>query len=653
MANISSFHPDFPGTNQVPAEQAQVQMTVCPDWHSLNRSYRLRGSTDASSHKTYFQPKMMVTVDPTAFFHVKQNEIVWCLKKDLIGTNIATAAFHATNKSKMLRVRSSFNNYIFPPEIQILINYLSGLKNHCNEKYIAEIVANAIMPLGFSKSEFSFQDRALAGVDQPLEINCGGTVLAFVRDSEDSLRVETKARIAVPTPSQWNNSTKFYKDRENVQGKITLYLQSLSVNKDKRKLESIFAGFFGNDTMRVESRLKHIIDCGHTSIQPLYAIPVFFHNLVSTIVIDTYQRGISTGFLKLNNKFKYAHILQAFKDLLPIFGDIPQPAFSTLVAMVFENIKDESEMISLLVVAAINRIEGIGFTDEMIVNEASRAYIRVGKPADPDQHQTMMRALKLFNNYHLDIKLKTNSDFVSNNGYDESDWDKILSSYGDEALDWTDIFYFTSIDKKPLQTEDHRVLHNGQIGMFGDYELDVLHDPLVGWHNIPEEKLMDKRHDAAMNFTTIASQIFNLTIPCESRVSSGDALAAEGHLFRHRKNPEAATIIQDCTNKAHRFSLEICKSLLSEILPTDQREVYRTGYDRQKDSNAAMVIDHFQNFTFDHRTMLGRISESLSEVFSCFTEGVADFYLNDKMKAVMSVIEPNVRGNRAVAYLKQ
>ena len=643
---------DFPGTNAIPAEQAQVQMTVCPNWHDLVKSYKLRGTSDTTAPLTYFQPKSTLQIDPVEYFHIKQNEIVWCLKKDLIGTNIATSAFHPTNKSKVLKVRSSFNNYVFPPEIQLLINYLSSGRNHCNEKYISEVVASAIMPLGFSKSQFTFIDRAMSGVDMLLEINCGGTIQAYVRDPDDSLRVETKCRIAVPTPTLWNNTSKFYKDREHIQGKINLYLQSMTANKDKKRLESIFQGFFGNDSMRVESRLKHIIDCGHASMQPLYGIPVFFVNLVSTIVIDTYQRGISTGFLKLNNKFKYAHILQAYKDLAAIIPN-KQSALFALIQMIFENIKTESEEISLLVIATINLMEAIGVSDGALVTAVGNAYAYVGKGFSTDDRKQMDHLLRLFDNYTLDIKLETSNDYVPSNGNDEETWANLLKSHGDEALDWSDIFYFNALDKNPLSKQYHNVAFKDQIGMHGTYDMGVLHDPVHAWHTISEEKLMDKRHLAAMNFTTIAAQVFNLAIPCESRSASGDALESEGHLFRHRNDPHVAPMIQECTSRAYRFSHEICKTLMSEILPVDQREIYRTGFDHQQNQNGAMVVDHHQNFTFDNRSVIGRVSESLSEVFSYFTGGLAEFFLADKNKMVMTVIEPNVKGNRAVTYVKQ
>ena len=461
---------DFPKSNAIPAEQAQVQLTVCPDWHSLNSSYLLRGTNDLYSKKNYFlSTKVRGNGDPVENYHIKQTEIVWCLAKDLIGNNIVTRSFHSTNNSKMLRVRSSFNNYQFPPEIQILINYLAKNHDSYNDKYISEIVAAVIQPLGFIKSQYTFLTKPLAHVDTPYEIDYGGTVRAFIRKPGDSLRVESRARIAVPTPAEWNNSD-WYKDREHVQGKITLYIENITAEKDKDRFESLFKGFFANDILHVETMLKNISDAGHRTIQSLSDIPTSFLNLVSTIAIDTIQRGISTGFLRLNNKFKHAHFLSSYDKLLGVAGGNTRTAMRMLIFLIFNEVKPSSYFFAIKLVTSINRLNQAGLTNEEIAAEIFES-VNAGTSSTIASIDPVLNDVNRFSNVHVPLGKETHTEYYESEGLSENQWQQKISEEGEEAFNWLDLLYYTENDMSPLSSQKPDISSRGNIKMFGDYDL--------------------------------------------------------------------------------------------------------------------------------------------------------------------------------------
>jgi len=131
-----------------------------------------------------------------------------------------------------------------------------------------------------------------------------------------------------------------------------------------------------------------------------------------------------------------------------------------------------------------------------------------------------------------------------------------------------------------------------------------------------------------------------------------NGLRAEGHLYRHGRNPRLRPLIQESVDRAHRFSIEICKTILSELLPNEQRERYRIGFNPQTKTNKAMVIDGSHDHTFDHKSSLGRAAESMSKTFSNFALSMSEFFCNERSKLIMTTIEPQVQGGRAVTYIK-
>ena len=646
----------FPRSNGHPAEQVQVQLTVYPDWTSLNNSYLSRTS---GSKRSYFQcNRFRGDGSVISHYDIQENEIVWCLAKDLISSSIASSSFHTSNTSKMVKVRSSFNNYFFPREIQILIDYLASKFDSYNEKYIAEICASVIQPVGFLKSPYRFLPDTRGKTDYPFEADYGGIIPAYVRKPGDMLKIESRARIAVPTPGLWNDP-QFYKDKQHVPGKITMFIETETPEKNKERFESIFTGFFANDSMRVETMLKDINDSGHKGVQALSDIPNSFLDLVSTVAIDTLQRGLVNRDFQLVNRFKYNYMITAFNRIYDIIGN-KEMSFKILIFMVINEVKEPSYIKACLTLFSL--AYHLGIRQTLSIDEIAREILNSNTAINPElidyfENTTVKNLRNNENNFKLYelpvIGDETLCDFNTSNGLSENDWLRKISEEGDMALNWTDILYYTDTDKSPLKSKHVKAANATSIKMFGDtspHKSDTPND-----FEIQEISLKDnaaQRQREALNFTIIAHQIFNLTIPTDTMTTSGNTLEAEGHLHRHAKDPRVRPMIQESCNRAHRFSLEICRNILSELLPTELRERYRIGFDPQTNQNYAMVVDSSHHHVFNKKSLVGVVAENMSQTFSNFSQSLCEWLYQENTKLVMTTIEPQTQGGRAVAYIK-
>lgn len=658
---------EFPRSNAQPAEQAQVQVTVVPDWKSLNSSYMSR--TSSTGKRSYFDGKKSSGYDPIEYFHIKQNEPVWALAKNLIGDSITTSssAIYSSNTDRKLKVRSSFNNYFFPPEIQILIDYLASHHDAFNERFISELVSSVIHPVGFLKSNYTFTTKVPGTVETPYEADYGGIIPVFVRKPGDILKIESRARLVVPTPSEWNNN-KFYKDRVHVNGKITMIVEEETVEKNQERFESIFKGFFGNDTLRVDTMLKNINDAGHKSVQPLSDIPNSFLDLVSTIAIDTLQRGLVNREFELVNRFKYSHFVSAFREINDIVNN-RKTAFEILLFLMVNELKGQSFRIAIRTIYALHRYLKIT-PAEMNLEELRQRLIlsfnNDNRTAGQDDGPVWAAFVNEFfvningpDNQSFEAHMvpviaeKTLGDLSPSGGLNENEWLRKISEEGHSALNWTDILYYTADDHSPLKSRRLSSKHADSIKMFGDMnptsDIAANDNSLAFTYPNTNARQLQKE---AMNFTIIAHQIFNLTVPTDNTGSSGSALEAEGHLHRHCKDPEVRSLYQESCNRAFRFSMDICKNVLSELLPVEQRERYRIGFDPQTNQNLAMVVDSGHNHVFDHKSLLGITAESMSKTFSDFSHSLCEWLYQQHNKLVISTVEPQVQGGRATAYLK-
>lgn len=656
----------FPRSNGHPAEQVQVQLTAYPDWSSLNNSYLSRTS---GSKRSYFECKRF-RGDGSVIGHydIQENEIVWCLARDLNSNKVVSSSFHTSNTSKMLKVRSSLNNYYFPREIQIMIDYLATKFDSHNEKYIAELVASVIQPVGFLKSLYRFLPDSRGKTDYPFECDYGGIVPAYVRKPGDMLRVESRARISVPTPSLWNNP-QFYKDKQHVPGKITLFVESETPEKNKERFESIFSGFFSNDAIRVETMLKEMNDAGHKGVQPLSDIPNGFLDLVSTVAIDTLQRGLANRDFKLVNRFKYSYLVSAFNKIEDIVNN-KAISFKILIFMIFNEIKPNCYVRAILAVLSLYYYLNIPLSINDIRTEIrnSNTTPEIINPSIDSAGNVIDSKLTeldyIINELIIDetnvkiyslpvIAEETLCDFSQSNGLSENEWLRKISDEGESALNWTDILYYTDVDKSPLKSKTVNANDPFSVKMFGDmspHAADRPNNDNIAFTTLKNNSV--QRQKEVLNFTIIAHQIFNLTIPTQTTTSSGNALEAEGHLYRHAKDPKVRPMIQECCNRAHRFSFEICRNILSELLPTELRERYRIGFDPQSNQNYAMVVDSSHHHVFNKKSLIGVAAESMTQTFSTFSQSLCEWLYQENTKLVMSTIEPQVQGGRAVTYIK-
>lgn len=647
----------FPGTNAHPTPQAITQVTGYPDYNSLKRSYNYYERV-VSNHKgmigkaNFFTPKNMLMDDMTTILSIDQYDPVFCLKKDLIGTfGGESESFHSSAQVNMVKIRSAFNNLFMDGLTEAFIqDLMDTIFSVNNERYIAELVSFMIHPVGVAKTKYSFQDTKTAKLGlTPLELENSGTISAKVQDKKSYLYCGTRVRWCVPTPSQWNDSGNWYTDKD-VRGKITLYVEPITIENDTAKFSSIFSGFFGNDMYKVEDYLQEMIDSGHDCLVPFHAIPMSLKHLISVIYLKTIQMDIESGMVEVNNPFKYQSIAAFFQGLMEQLKASGADIRRTF-EIILEDIKKESRVqtANLLISTYIKYIDASYPVDtlrDMII----------------DIYNAMDGGTDIFNSFVVEIyDLPDNFgfDFAPGDGFSESEWDEMLRKSGEKVLNWTRPLIYENDQrmKKPISTNDLEFTHPHKFGMFGDYILSDESPVPAGRITLDQMSASDAkkiRKEAAEDFVVAAAPLFSLVVPTPAKGDASSRSGADGYMYAHHEDPDFQIMVADATNRADRTVTEIALTLCSELLPQHKCERSRVGYDHSTSSNIAMTVENSsRNHIFNKNTDIGVIAKEISTVMPEFIQAVAEHFYVEEEKPKLKVIRGGSKGEKATVYFKQ
>lgn len=658
--------PHMPGSNGPPTRQAPSQITVYPDYDRLKKSYSSKVSTafDSSDKKkggltlsNYFSSHIGGGSVSQEMFNILEYDVLFCEKKSLLEQMSSSRTHHISNNSDVIKAVSSLNEYCFNSSIDsffIWLNHQNG--GHYNEKYISELVSMLIQPLGTSMSKMSFDASSKGSISQqPHELTNSGTVSLPVRQPGDSLKLCHKVRFSVPTPSQWNNAKWYVKGRDDVIGKITLFAEPVTIEKDEMKFRQLFTGFFGNDSFIVESCLKEIIDNGNASILPAYAVPKDLLNLISTIYIDTTEKDIASGTMVINHKFKFNSLMLAINNIIESDMNNNGPDLNRAIDFVINSTKEKSLVQTMDVLASVLSDQAFRFKMDF-KSACDLVQERVNIALGPGVQYNVI----VFHRYHYidDINFK----LIDHEGLNEQQWFEELEKHGDEALDWSNVLYHLEEGavRKPLtpDVESNKLRDNFLgVGMFGDYSIHVENSDVRNLapddlSTISSDELIKQRKMAAENWAICASQVFGLSIPTSAAKSSSDRMECEGFFYHNHKNPDFEPVIRDSQERAQRLSLEIARTLMSAFLPNEIKERYVVGFDSKTGINPAMKMDQLSRYTFDTNNDLGKCAKEISTVFPDWTAAMAEYFNLENKNPKVFITEQGSKGNRAVGYMK-
>lgn len=629
------------GTNAPPTPQAATQASVVADKESHEMSYR-QSTSDSKitgdkyvSH--YFCPKISCK-SILEWFDINEYDIVWSLKKYIIGNFVSSRGFHDSNAVKMLKVRSSFNNFQFDDITDFFIEWLrteASSDEGYNDKYISELMSALVMPVGVAKVKTPFAiDPAKTIATQDFEIMTSGCVLTKVRSPDAFLKHGYHVRYVVPTPADWNNS-RWYVLGEPI-GKITMHVEPITIHNDECRLRVIHTGYFGNDPHMMHGFLKDVHE-SHRSVQPLIAIPRDFMHLLSAIYIDVTKRDIATGVLEINNRYKYHSIANFFANYFPAHA-------TESATTVFERFLTRSKHQSRSRLASI----------------MATVYLKTM----PQKHESVgsleqiSRAATGNPNLRIDLVDLGGVDFnvINPKGYTEETWVQMLKTHGDEALDWTKGLYYLRdhASTKPLTEEPDPFINPTFLGMIGDYFMQSNAPTPAGanLNGISREEAIKTMKAASENWAIVAAQFLGLVVPTGFHEDSSSRLLAEGYTYAHRNNQKYMSIIRDCEARSQRMMIEVARQVMSEFMPSTIKERSRIGYNHKTSTNKAMKSNKSGHYIFNEHNDLGKLSKDCTTIFSDFMNGLASFNHHEREKVQFTIIEAGKPGNVAVAYVK-
>jgi hypothetical protein len=627
------------GTNAPPTPQAATQASVVANKESHYASYHQQTSdVTASGDKYvshYFSPKVS-DKSILEWFDINEYDIVWALKKYLIGNFTTSRGFHESNAVKMLKVRSAFNNFQFEDITDFFIEFLrtEGDAGY-NDKYISELMAALVMPVGVAKVKVPFSiDPAKTITTQDFEIMTSGCVLTKVRSPDAFLKHGYHVRYVVPTPSEWNNS-RWYVLGEPL-GKITMHVEPITVHNDEERLRTVHTGYFGNDCHRMHGFLKDVHEA-HRSVQPLLSIPRDFLHLLSAIYIDVTKRDIATGVLKLNNRYKYQSIANFFSGYFQANAAVPvQDHFNTFLTR--SKAQSQSTIASIMATVYLKAMPG---SHETMTSLESYARNASGDP--------------ILIVEHIDLG-GVNFDVVNPKGYTEEAWVDMLRKDGDAALDWTKGLYFKTdhASTKPMTEQPATYANPLNMGMIGDYLLQSKAPTPAGpdLNNISREEVIKEMKNASENWAIVAAQYLGLVVPTGFYEDASSRMIAEGYLYTHRNDPKFMSIIRDCEARSQRLIVEVARQLMSEYMPSTLKERSRVGFDHKRSVNKAMKSNKDGHYIFNEHNDLGKLSKECTTVFGDFMHGMAAYNHHEREKVQFTIIEAGKPGNIAVAYVK-
>lgn len=636
----------FPGTNAHPTPQAPTQVTVYPDYDGLKKSlnyYQRAASLSIKNAHNFFSPKNIPITDMCTILSIKQYDPVFCFKKDLIGDyHGESPSQHSSAQVNMIKVRSSLNNLCFDRFIDTFFNELmEGILSPNNEKYIASIIEFLIHPVGFAKSDFTFDDSKKSKLAlTPLESENSGTISVKVQDKRSYLKHGTRVRWCVPVPSQWNNHANWY-DEIDLKGKISLYIEPITPETDSAKLRQVFSGYFGNDSCMVDDFLQKIINAGNKSLIPFHAIPTSLKHLISVIYLNTIKMDIESGFVEMNNPYKYGSIV----DYLITQGrGLPSERLDDFSNLLCNKAKDAFSKVILMTLTTI---------------VWSRILKKGSFKNTYEEIKTRHNANLDFFVLPIDIKTDFDFDFIPFEGFSESDWETLFSTEGDACLNWTKplIFQRDGEIKKPVTEKRMTFEKPLQYGMFGEY---IFHDkqpynfasPTT--EEISRDKANSERKSAAEDFFTVAAPIFGLSVPTFTQKDSVGGSDADGYHFEHHDDPRYQLLIEDAESRADRTVLEIARTLCSELLPQTKCEQARVGWDPQTKHNIAMTTETItHNHIFNMNSEIGRVSKDISTALPEFIDAISEYFFTEEQKPLMKVIRGGCKGEKATVYFKQ
>ena len=647
----------FPNTNAHPTPQAITQVTGYPDYESLKKSYNyyervISNNKGVITKGNFFTPKNVQVDDMTDVLSIDQYDPVFCLKKDLIGTFSGESdSFHSSAQVNMIKIRSTFNNLFIDGLTEAFIQDLMDTI-FCvnNERYIAELVSFMIHPVGVAKTKFSFDPSKRAKLAlTPLELENSGTISSKVQDKKSYLYCGTRVRWCVPTPTQWNDSGNWYTDKD-IKGKISLYVEPITIENDTAKFASLFSGFFGNDMYKVEDYLQELIDCGHDCLVPFHAIPTSFKHLISVIYLKTIQMDIETGLVEVNNPYKYQSIAAFFQGLmeqLKANGANTQQMFEVIL----QDVKKESRVqtANVLISTYVKYIDAsypIDVLQRMVI----------------DIYNAMDGGVDTRNNFVVEIyDLPDNFeyDFAPGEGFSETEWDELLKKHGEKVLNWTRPLIYESDQrmKKPISTNNLEFTHPGRFGMFGDYILKTETPITPGMNDLIEmssSNATEIRKAAAEDFVIAAAPLFGLAVPVPAKGDASSRSGADGYMYAHHEDPDFQIMTADATNRADRAVTEIALTLCSEILPQHKCERSRVGYDHSTSSNLSMTVEiSSRHHVFNKNTDIGVVAKEISTVMPEFLQAMAEYFYVEEEKPKLKVIRGGSKGEKATVYFKQ
>lgn len=647
----------FPGTNAHPTPQAITQVTGYPDYNSMKKSYNYYEKV-ISNHKgvitksNFFTPKNTAIDDMTDILSIDQYDPVFCLKKDLIGTfGGESESFHSSAQVNMVKIRSAFNNLFMDGLTEAFLqDLMDSLFSVNNERYIAEIVSFMIHPVGVAKTKYGFQDSKTAKLGlTPLELENSGTISAKVQDKKSYLYCGTRVRWCVPTPSQWNDAGNWYTDKD-VRGKITLYVEPITIENDTAKFSNIFSGFFGNDMYKVEDYLQELIDSGHDCLVPFHAIPTSFKHLISVIYLKTIQMDIESGLVEVNNPYKYQSIAVFFQDLMEQLK-----ANGADVRRIFEIILDDVKKESRVQTANLLISTYIKYVDTSYPIDVLKAMI-------VDIFNAMDGGVDQDNDFIVDIyDLPENFeyDFAPGEGFSETEWDEMLRKNGEKVLNWTRplVYELDQRMKKPISTNNLEFTHPGRFGMFGDYILSDQSPVPNGRTTLDQMSASDAkriRKESAEDFVVAAAPLFGLVVPAPAKGDASSRSGADGYMYAHHEDPDFQIMVADSTNRADRTITEIALTLCSELLPQHKCERSRVGFDHSTSSNLAMTVENSSHHhIFNKNVDIGVVAKEISTVMPEFLQSMAEYFYVEEEKPKLKVIRGGSKGEKATVYFKQ
>lgn len=627
------------GTNAPPTPQAATQASVVANKESHEASYRQQTSdTTVSGDKYvshYFSPKLSDR-SILEWFDINEYDIVWALKKFLIGNFTTSRGFHESNAVKMLKVRSSFNNFQFEDITDFFIEYLrtEGDEGY-NDKYISELMSALVMPVGVAKVKVPFAiDPTKTLATQDFEIMTSGCVLTKVRSPDAFLKHGYHVRYVVPTPAEWNNS-RWYVLGEPL-GKITMHVEPITIRNDEARLRTVHTGYFGNDCHRMHGFLKDVHEA-HRSVQPLLAIPRDFIHLLSAIYIDVTKRDIATGVLRLNNRYKYHSIANYLSTYFRSHAADPvRDVFDVFLTR--SKRQSQTELASLM---ATVYLKSVPTSHETMTSLESVARASTGNP-----------------NLRIEPVDLGGIDFdvVNPKGYTEEAWHEMLKKSGDASLDWSKILYFVSdhASRKPLLDQPAVHANPLNMGMLGDYvfQSKVASPAGQNLNSISQEEAIREMKAASENWAIIAAQVLGLVVPTGFYEDASSRMMAEGYLYAHRNDAKFMSIVRDSEARSQRLIIEVARQLMSEHMPSIMKEKSRIGFDHVKSSNKAMKSNKSGHYIFNEHNDLGKMSKECTSIFGDFIHGMASYNYHEREKVKFTIIEAGKPGNVAVAYVK-